>query len=60
MQLVQAGMSLQNQAVAMEGRSRRRDEDRREREPRWLRVFLSFTDSCNKLTIVPSAIDQAL
>lgn len=60
MQLVRTGMSLQNQAVAVEGRSRRRDEDRREREPRWLRAFFSFTGYCNKLTIVPSAIDQAL
>lgn len=60
MQLVQAGMTAQNQAVSVEGRSRRREEDRQERKPRWLRVFFSFTGYCNKLTMVPSAIDQAL
>ena len=52
MQLAQAGVRVQNRAVAVQGRSRRRDEDPQERELRRLRVF-SFTGYYNMLTIVP-------
>lgn len=53
MQLAQAGVRVQNRAVAVQGRSRRRDEDRQERELRRLRVFFSLTGYYSMLTIVP-------